>query len=332
MLRIPAFATAFAVAFQLALPAHAACTGVNLFDELPAEDLVQIEAATNAVPFPRGNFWRATRGEEVITIAGTYHLSDPRHQANLDRLLPHITSATTVLVEAGPDEQAALRDLMTNDPSLMLITDGPALNEQLPPDLWEDLASAMSARGIPAFMTAKFRPPYLMMILSLPPCAMTQMQKQSGLDHMVIDAALAAGIPVRGLEPYDTVLTVFDALFDDDLARTMTAALALEPRSEDYFRTLVDAYFHGENRKTWELMRFLAYKMPEYTREEMDAEIQQMGKVMMENRNRAWIPVLTEAAADGPVFAAFGALHLSGEAGVLNLLVDQGFVVEELTL
>ncbi|MBL9053177.1 MAG: TraB/GumN family protein, partial [Tabrizicola sp.] len=49
-------------------------------------------------------------------------------------------------------------------------------------------------------------------------------------------------------------------------------------------------------------------------------------------RNRAWIPVLTKAAAEGPVFAAFGALHLSGKEGVLNLLEQEGFTIEPLDL
>ena len=49
-------------------------------------------------------------------------------------------------------------------------------------------------------------------------------------------------------------------------------------------------------------------------------------------RNRAWIPVLTGAASKGPVFAAFGALHLSGQDGVLNLLQREGFTLEELKL
>jgi uncharacterized protein len=42
--------------------------------------------------------------------------------------------------------------------------------------------------------------------------------------------------------------------------------------------------------------------------------------------------VLEGAAADGPAFAAFGALHLSGDEGVLNLLAGQGWTVERLPL
>ena len=33
----------------------------------------------------------------------------------------------------------------------------------------------------------------------------------------------------------------------------------------------------------------------------------------MTDRNRAWIPVIEARRQDGPVLAAFGALHLSGE-------------------
>ena len=52
----------------------------------------------------------------------------------------------------------------------------------------------------------------------------------------------------------------------------------------------------------------------------------------MKARNRAWLPVLTQAASEGPAFAAFGALHLSGEEGVLNLLKAEGFDLQPLAL
>ena len=69
-----------------------------------------------------------------------------------------------------------------------------------------------------------------------------------------------------------------------------------------------------------------------YTPDQIDAEFARMEEVLMAGRNRSWIPVLTDAAAQGPVFAAFGALHLSGEDGVLNLLQKEGFTLEQLSL
>ena len=324
-------ALAAALAF-LTLPAQAQCFGTNLFDEMAPEKRAELTAAADAAPFPRGNYWRATRGEEVITIIGTYHFDDPRHFPVLEVIAPEITAATTVLVEAGPEEEKALMDLIARDPSTMMIVEGPTLLEQLPPELWSQLSEALSRRGVPGFMAAKLQPWYVAVMLSLPPCAITQMQDPKGLDGLVIDTALAAGIPVRGLEPFDTVFTIFGSMTQEEMVAMIQSTLAIEDRSEDYAATLADSYFAGESRVIWEYLRDVSYDLPGYTRAEVDAEFARMEELLMNARNRAWIPVLLEAAADGPVFTAFGALHLSGEEGVLNLLQQEGFALEQLPL
>ena len=79
--RLPLLFSAFALSFQLFSAAHAECRGESILGDLPPEKLAAIQAATDAVPYATGNFWRATRGDQVITIAGTYHLDDPRHAA-----------------------------------------------------------------------------------------------------------------------------------------------------------------------------------------------------------------------------------------------------------
>lgn len=161
---------------------------------------------------------------------------------------------------------------------------------------------------------------------------MAQMQDPKGLDGLVIDTALAAGVPVRGLEPHDTIFTIFDSFSDDEMIAMIEATLAVDERADDYSATLADSYFAGESRIIWEYMRDESYALPGYTRDQIDADFARMEEVLMNARNRAWIPVLTAAAAEGPVFVAFGALHLSGEEGVLNLLLGEGFALEELPL
>jgi hypothetical protein len=169
-------------------------------------------------------------------------------------------------------------------------------------------------------------------MLAIPPCAMAEMADPKGLDGMVIDAALAAGVPVRALEPFDTIFTLFGAFTSDEVVAMIDSTLAMEDRAEDYSATLADSYFAGTSRMIWEFMRDESRSLPGYTPERIEAEFARMEELLMSARNRAWIPVLTEAAAGGPVFAAFGALHLSGEDGVLNLLQKEGFTLEELPL
>ena len=325
----------FALALTLLLPisALAECRGSNILDSLPADTLAAIQAATDATPFATGNFWRATRGDEVITIAGTYHLDDPRHATNLAALAPAIAAATTVLVEAGPAEMKALQSAIAKDPSTIAITTGPTLYQQLPPEVWTKLADALANRGVPGFMAAKFKPWYIIALLSIPPCMMAEMGGESkGLDGLVIDAAEAAGVPVRALEPFDTIFRIFEKMDEAETVAMIESTLALEDQAEDQAFTLSESYFAGDSRKVWELLRHISYDMPGVTRAKVDAEFQKMDEILMIERNRAWIPVLTAAAKEGPVFAAFGALHLSGEEGVLNLLQAEGFTLEELHL
>ncbi|MFN6952206.1 MAG: TraB/GumN family protein, partial [Albidovulum sp.] len=208
---------------------------------------------------------------------------------------------------------------------------GPTLPERLAEADWRALAAAMQARGIPAFMAAKMQPWYVSMLLGIPPCAIEDVAADSnGLDSRIIARAAAQDIPVRALEPYDTVFELFDSMPPDDQIDLIRTTLAMVDKAEDYTATLTAAYFAEDVRVTWELGRIAAGAIPGQTPEQVDAELALMEENLMFRRNRAWIPVIEAAAEEGPVFAAFGALHLSGTDGVLALLQRAGFVVERL--
>jgi uncharacterized protein YbaP (TraB family) len=55
-----------------------------------------------------------------------------------------------------------------------------------------------------------------------------------------------------------------------------------------------------------------------------------MGASLLDARNRAWMEMLAPQLARGGVFAVFGAMHLVGDAGVIELLRAQGFTVTRL--
>lgn len=310
--------------------AGAQCAGTNLIAALPESDRAALQAAAAAVPYPDGNLWRATRGDQTVWLVGTYHFDDPRHAATMEKVAPLIGQAKTVLVEAGPDEEAALMAHMSRDPSVMVNTDGPTLPELLPEEEWQRLADAMRARSVPPFMAAKFRPWYVSMLLAIPTCQMATSARPEGLDAMVIKAADARGLPVRALEPYDTLFSIFADMTMDEQVAMIRTTLSLEGQAEDYAVTLADAYFAGEGRLIWEFSRLLALRLPDYPPEQVERDFARMEEAMMNRRNRAWIPVIEAAADEGPVLAAFGALHLSGTEGVLNLLEGAGYRLERL--
>ena len=110
----------------------------------------------------------------------------------------------------------------------------------------------------------------------------------------------------------------------------VTMALATEASSADMMTTLADSYFAQEGRLIWEFNRLQSHEVLGYSSQRIDADLAKMEQVMMIDRNRAWIAKIEAAAQQGQVLAAFGALHLSGQDGVLALLQAEGFTIERL--
>jgi hypothetical protein len=314
----------------LAAQAAAGCAGRDLLADLPTETRAALETAVDAAPFARGNLWRATRGGQTVTLLGTYHLDDPRHGAVVDAVSPALRGAATLLVEAGPDEEKALMALMVRDPQALLAPEGITLREALSEQEWADLTAALRLRGMPAFMAARLRPWYVTMLLAVPPCAIEAARGRNGLDQRLVGVAQAAGVPVRGLEPFDTALRVFDAMPMEAQVGLVRSTLALEDQAEDQMATLSGIYFAENSRLMWEFQRLVALSLPGATPAAVDAEFAAMEEGLMNRRNRAWLPVIQAAAEQGPVVAAFGALHLSGREGVLALLAADGWTLERL--
>ncbi|GLS86388.1 TraB/GumN family protein [Cypionkella aquatica] len=321
----------FMALLAFSTPALAECQGQNLIAALPADQQANLRAEAAKQPYAIGNFWLATKGDQQITLVGTYHFDDPRHSATMTALAPAIARAQILLVEAGPKEQDSLKARMADDPSLIVNTDGPTLPEVLSPEDWQHLSDAAKARGMPAFMVAKFRPWYVSVLLAMPPCSLGTAMPE-GLDAQLIQAAKARDLPVQALEPYDTLFSIFGDMTQAEQIDMITSALALEDKSADMAITLADAYFAQEGRLIWEFSKLQALQQPGFTPERVQREFAVMEKSMMTDRNTAWIPVIEAAAAKGPVLAAFGALHLSGDQGVLNLLQARGYKVTQLSL
>lgn len=316
----------------------AECVGRNLMDALPAGRMAEIRARADAAPFARGLLWQATKGEARIVLVGTYHFGDDRLDPMLDRLRPEVAGAAALLVEAGPTEEAALEKALRADPTLMADPTGPTLPERLDKPDWDRLSAAMTARGVPAVVTSRLRPWYVATMLGLSPCMLRQAAEGAqiaGLDHRLIDAAGAAGTPVRALEPWDTLFKVFSGMTPREEVEMIRSALPQAEQADDYATTLTDAYFDGEVWLLWEFGRFDAYDTSGLSRSEVDEMMDLTQRQLMDSRNSAWIAPLTQAAeaaggAGKPVVAAFGALHLPGEHGVLKLLQDRGWTISPL--
>lgn len=123
---------------------------------------------------------------------------------------------------------------------------------------------------------------------------------------------------VYGLETVEDQMKVFDAIpyqtQADELLKTAKEGLE---KGKIEFQKMMDSY----NNKDIEAM----LAMMDDSENKMTSENKD---VLLNNRNKNWIPVITKTAKQVPTFFAVGAAHLAGDEGVIKLLRKAGYKVE----
>lgn len=329
MLRI---ALTLFLVFLSGSPALALCSGQSIVARLNADQRAELDAAVALTPYGQGTLWTATRGDTTLTVVGTMHLYDPRLEGLLDRVRSQVQGADLVLVEMTKAEEKQMQQALLTRPETMIITSGPTLPDVLDAATWAQLSEAAAARQIPPFMAAKFQPWYLMLVLSMPPCAMQDaLAGQRGLDHMIMDLAETAGVPTQAVEPWDTLFSLFEGdSFEDQVA--MLRLSILDPGlQEEMFVAMLEGYAAGRIAEVWELSRLSSAFIPGMDKAAADALFVQTEQLLLIDRNRAWLPVIETAAGNHRnIVLAVGAAHLSGRDGVLQGLENKGWTIAPL--
>lgn len=315
------------MAFLLPWAAQAQCVAENLIAGLTDAQRAELARRIDAVPFPEGNIWQATRADQTLYVIGTMHMGDARFAPLLARIEPLVQSADRVYLEASRDDMTLLQDRMTRDPSLLFIQSGPTLIEQMQEDSWADLSARLAERGIPGFLAAKMQPWYAMMMMSIPTCALQGMSETDGVDFRIMAMADSAGVPMFSLEDPLEALQMLAGDDPEAQLQSLNATLAMTKDETASFVTMLDAYVGERHREIWESGWYLTELDGSMPPDELAGMKAEMEQALMIDRNIAWNQKLRAEARPGITIIAVGAAHLAGEHGVLNLLVGEGYAL-----
>lgn len=323
MFRTMSFVALFGL---LAAPALAEVCGTeDLIADLTPDERARLDGLVAPHPFPEGNLFRAEKDGNRVVIVGTIHIPDPRLTSIVEEVRPHLEEADVLILEATAEDEADMQRLAAEKPGMFFITEGPTLIDLLTEEEWAQVTERLSAVGIPSFMAAKFQPWYLSMTLAIPPCAMTLLQSgEKGLDRQLEIIANARGVPLATLDDTEAVLRVFA---DEPLERQLDGlriTLEMQQDGDAATSTLIEGYFDGRIRETWEFARIQLERSEMPDAAEMFEEINQ---TLLIDRNAAWEAKLPELLAGRDAVIAVGAAHLSGEDGVLRALERMGYEV-----
>ena len=299
------------------------CGTTDLIAELSHSDRARLDALVAAHPYPEGNLWTATKGESTVTVVGTIHLPDPRLGGIVASLHQRLVNADLLIIEASAEDEAGIQTLAAQKPEMFFITEGPTLIDLLSDEEWATITDKLSAIGIPGFLAAKFQPWYLSMTLAIPPCALSAIQSgEKGLDRQLEAIALDAGVPLATLDDTEAVLRLFADEPIEKQLDGLRVALETQENADATTSTLIEAYFDGRVRESWEFSRIL---IEESDIPDGPALFEEVNQAILIGRNKAWEPKIIDLVLGKDVVLAVGAAHLSGESGVLRALERAGY-------
>lgn len=341
--KIRKYALALALGIGWTVPALAdaqgpACTGNNLFEQMSAAELALIRAQSDATPYAQGLVWRATKAGSEVLLVGTYHLHDPRHEATMAWLEPELARAGVLMVETAPEAEAELGAALQSDPDLIFDLDGPPLSTSLDSEIWAAVATEIERRGVPSPAAEMMRPWYLSMILGFAPCTLEVTAARGGpdgLDHKLMRKAEEIALPIEGLEPWDTLFTLFRGLSPEENLLMLKSSVHAAEMADDVAVTTADAYFDGRGWDIWLLSTALMRKDDSLAPQQIEDQIRISKELLIDGRNKAWLAPVETAAATAATegktaIVAVGLLHLPGENGLLNLMAGTGWQISKL--
>jgi uncharacterized protein len=319
---------ALLTALALLAPAAAgaqACGGEDMVERLRRDDGAAYERLLTdhaRIPNGTGNFWRIEKeGRKASYLFGTAHVSDARTIRLMEGIEEALSASDVLLVEV--DEEALMQAATMLEARAML-PEGETLDARLSEEERALMAVASAGHGLPWFSARRMKPAFLHVTMSVPPCAkLALLRGEQVLDERIVAAAREAGLEVEGLETADEQLSVLGRLDDDIQLAALLEALRAEPDlTEDLHETVIALHIKGMAAMAFPLMEALGSTYPASR-----AAMEDMREPLIEARNRLMAERALPYLEKGGAFIAVGALHLSGETGLVEGLRRAGYQV-----
>ncbi len=281
---------------------------------------VRAGVAAEAMLNGQGILWEIAQESQTPNyLLGTIHIADERVLT-----LPPPVGAAFAASQRAIFEIIFDPSVRTTMARTMVLADGRNLEGIVGSELFAQAVEVAGDYGLPAQVLQVMKPWALVPIFSFPPEQFARVASgKAPLDEWLQQEAARRGKRLVGLETVEEQLSLFDGASEADqvaLLRSVVvdrAAIALQ------FESLLAGYLARDTGSIYqEMLREAA---------ESDGGIPaSFEEDFVIARNRRMVDRLLPYLAEGGNFVAIGALHLPGEAGMVNLLAKAGYQVRPL--
>jgi uncharacterized protein YbaP (TraB family) len=246
---------------------------------------------------------------EVSYLYGTIHITC---DATLPQKVKDAMNKTEQLyLELDMDDESMQMEMMGQ----IMMKEGVTMESLTSPEDYKIVDAFLTKNiGFPAKMVSTVKP-FMVSAMLYPKMLDCPMQSIEG---ELMKIAKEQKEEIFGLETVAEQLNVFDAIpYQEQMNELVKTAKGDLKKDKEELDSMLVVYKSED-----------VDAMQKLTKESDNVLTSKYDDILLNNRNKNWIPKITTIAKAKPTFFGVGAAHLGGENGVINLLRKQGYKVE----
>lgn len=272
------------------------------------------------LPEAKGYNWKVSKGDDVMYLIGTIHLTNPEYNYITDNIKSILEESEGVAVEF---------DLLSEEnsekiESYLYYPEGESIENHLTAEEIEKLKSICSEVNMQYDVLKTLKPSSILSNLEMI-FYFANGNRGEGLDSQIIKFAKSLGNEIIELETVESQYEILETLQDINvLKETLNAHepnkyMANGDEELKAGKELSEAYICGDTSYI------------EGQTREIKQQDENYYNLMLKNRNIEMVNKAEDIfAKEGTHVIAVGAAHYFGEDGIVKLLQDRGYTVEKL--
>lgn len=246
-------------------------------------------------------------------LYGTIHMINAEDYFLPDGTLSAIDASDQMVFEIDMNEMNDMSAIM-GIMGQAFMKDGKTLSDLLSAEDYQLVSDHFKKIGLPLMMLERIKPAFLSVFAAdMDPQGMQNGSIKS-YEMEFFKMAEETSKPVAGLETIEYQMSVFDQIPYEDQAQMLIDAIKSGDSGADQFKQMVEIY------KAQDIQGMISMFEEDETMSSGNNN-----DLLLVQRNKNWIPIMSEMMKTQKVFFAVGAGHLAGKDGVIHLLRKAGY-------
>lgn len=264
--------------------------------------------------------WQITSGSNILYLMGSIHVADADTFPLAAVIDDAFTQADVLAVEVD------ISDIDQSESLALLLEygtypSGETLEDNLPEELYERLADKFAEWGVGIGFLKEYRPWVVENILEVTSFQTLGYTSEYGIDMYFLESATSRNMEIIELESEEFQIQLIADIPDDIMAKIIEMNLDEPITAEDIEELFV----------YWETGDAVAMENLLFEGLDEEPELIPYYQAMFTERNQTMMDkIVGFLDEDQTYFVVVGAGHLVGEEGLLDLLEEAGYIVEQL--